>query len=786
MKNLFKYLKPYAAAIVAILAVLVLQAFCDLSLPAYTSDVVNVGIQQGGIDTSIPEQISAEDMDKLLLFVPEKNQDTVKDAYKKDTKTYDKEAYVLKDGILKDEEKADKLAEILGKPMMIVSAMSSDNKDTKKMMDSMMSDMQSHNAASMQQQMQGQQGQTEADPQSGEQMQAAQAAQAQAMAGKDMDIFDMFSMMPAQQREETIKTIEDKISDMPDTMIEQAATLYIKTAYQNLGIDMDHIQIQYILTTGAKMLGLAFLGMAASVTVGLLASRVAASNGRNLRGRVFKKVVGFSNSEFDKFSTASLITRSTNDIQQIQMLTVMLLRMVLYAPIIGVGAVFKVFHTNSDMSWILALAVIMIVMVVVVLFTMVMPKFKIVQKLVDKLNLVTREILTGLPVIRAFSNERHEEKRFDAANKDLTKTNLFVNRAMTFMMPMMMFIMNGITVLIVWTGAHGIDSGQMQVGDMMAFIQYTMQIIMAFLMICMISVMLPRAAVSADRVNEVLVSETMIDNPKKPEEYPADGKGLLTFDHVSFRYPGAEEDVLHDITFTAEPGKTTAIIGSTGSGKSTLVNLIPRFYDVTEGKITVDGVDVKDVTQHQLRERLGFVPQKGILFSGTIASNITYGKPDATKEEMIEAAQIAQAQDFIEEKNEKYESHIAQGGSNVSGGQKQRLSIARAIAKNPDIFIFDDSFSALDYKTDTVLRHALKEHTADSTVLIVAQRISTILHAEQIIVLDDGKIAGKGTHRELLKNCDVYYQIASSQLSEKELERDLQAADNNGEVKSHE
>lgn len=782
MKNLFKYLKPYAASIVAILAVLVMQSYCDLSLPAYTSDVVNVGIQQGGIDTTIPEQISVEDMDKLLLFVPEKNQDAVKDAYKKDTKTFDKEAYILKDGIIKDEEKADQLTEILGKPMMIVSSMSSDDEDTQKMMDSMMSEMQSQNAASMQQ-MQGQMGN---DPDSQAQMQAAQAQQAQAMAGKDMGIFDIVSMMPSEQREEVIKTIEDKISGMPETMIEQAATLYIKGAYENLGVDMDHVQIQYILTTGAKMLGLAFLGMAASVLVGLIASRVAASNGRNLRGRVFKKVVGFSNSEFDKFSTASLITRSTNDIQQIQMLTVMLLRMVLYAPIIGVGAVFKVFHTNADMSWILALAVILIVMVVVVLFTMVMPKFKIVQKQVDKLNLVTREILTGLPVIRAFSNEKHEEKRFDGANRDLTKTNLFVNRAMTFMMPMMMFIMNGITVLIVWTGAHGIDSGQMQVGDMMAFIQYTMQIIMAFLMICMISVMLPRAAVSADRVNEVLVSETIIDDPKKPEEYPANGKGLLTFDHVSFRYPGAEEDVLHDITFTAEPGKTTAIIGSTGSGKSTLVNLIPRFYDATEGEILIDGVNVKDVTQHQLRERLGFVPQKGVLFSGTIESNITYGKPDATEEEMKEAARIAQAEDFIEEKHDKYDSHIAQGGSNVSGGQKQRLSIARAIAKNPDIFIFDDSFSALDYKTDTVLRRALKDHTADSTVLIVAQRISTILHAEQIIVLDDGKIAGKGTHRELLKNCEVYYQIASSQLSEKELEEDLQAADNNGEVKNHE
>jgi ATP-binding cassette subfamily B protein len=495
--------------------------------------------------------------------------------------------------------------------------------------------------------------------------------------------------------------------------------------------------------------------------------------GRGLRRDVFRKVVGFSNGEFDKFSTASLITRSTNDIQQIQLLTVMILRMVLYAPILAIGGIYQVFHTNVDMSWIIALAVGIIVAIVLVLFLIVMPKFKVVQNQVDRLNLVSREILTGLPVIRAFSTQKHEEQRFDEANKALTRTNLFVNRAMTFMMPLMMLVMNAISILIIWVGGHSINDGAMQVGDMMAFIQYTMQIIMSFLMICMISVMLPRAAVSATRVDEVLTSDTLIHDPKEPDRFDEQGNGEVSFDHVSFRYPGAEEDVLHDITFTAKPGQTTAFIGSTGSGKSTLVNLIPRFYDVTEGKITIDGKDIREVSQHDLRDRLGYVPQKGVLFSGDIASNILYGNPDGSEAEMEEAAQIAQAEEFISHKQKKYHSPIAQGGSNVSGGQKQRLSIARAIAKHPDVYIFDDSFSALDYKTDVTLRQALKKKTKDSTVLIVAQRISTILHAEQIIVLDDGKVAGIGTHKELLKNCETYYQIAASQLSEKELEADM-------------
>lgn len=743
MGKLFKFMKPYAATILMIVVFLVLQAYCDLSLPGYTSDIVNVGIQQGGIDTAIPEQISVEDMDRLFLFVSEQDQKTVLDAYERDTDTYESEAYVLKDGILKDEKRTDKIGAILSKPMMLATVFSSDSEETKEMTDAMFASLPKE------------------------------------MLSEDMTVFDVLGMMPEEQRAQMVTQIGEKVDEMPETMLEQAATIYLKEAYKNLGMDTDKIQTGYMLRTGGKMLALAAVGMIVSMIVGFLASKVGASTGRDLRGKVFRKVVEFSNGEFDKFSTASLITRSTNDIQQIQMLTVMILRMVLYAPIMGIGGVFKVFHTNVSMSWIIGLAVVLIAMVVMVLFVVAMPKFKILQNLVDRLNLVTREILTGLPVIRAFSTEKHEEERFDQANKDLTKTNLFVNRAMTFMMPTMMLIMNAISILIVWVGANGINDGQMQVGDMMAFIQYTMQIIMAFLMICMISIMLPRAAVSATRVDEVLTSTTLINDPKQPKHLK-EGKGMVEFDHVSFRYPGAEEDVLHDISFTAKPGETTAIIGSTGSGKSTMVNLIPRFYDVTEGKITIDGEDIRNVTQHELRDQLGYVPQKGVLFSGTIASNILYGNPDGSEETMMEAAKVAQAAEFIEEKPKCYDSRISQGGGNVSGGQKQRLSIARAIAKDPKIFIFDDSFSALDYKTDVTLRKALKEHTVNSTVIIVAQRISTILHAEQIIVLDEGKVAGIGTHKELLKNCDVYYQIAASQLSEKELERDLNQDEQEG------
>lgn len=739
MGKLFKFLKPYAAAVAAIICILVVQAYCDLSLPTYTSDIVNVGIQQGGIDEALPDTISKKDLNHLLLLVPSDRQKIVKNAYTESVEKYDYNGTVmeLKASVKEDKKKVDRLSEILGKPMLMAAGFDSASDMTKKIEEQMRTQMS---------------GIPNVDK---------------------MDIYDMLEFMGAEGRNALIGQMDQQMDSMQDSIIAQAAAGYIKDAYTHIGIDTDQIETTYILHTGAKMLALAFLGMAASILVGLLASRVGAGVGRRLRENVFRKVVGFSNAEFDKFSTASLITRSTNDIQQIQLLLVMILRMVLYAPIMAIGGIWKVFHTNVGMSWIIGLAVAVIIVIVGFLFLVVMPKFKLIQNQVDKLNLVSREILTGLSVIRAFGTQKYEEERFDDANKALTKTNLFVNRAMTFMMPLMMFVMNSIAVLIVWVGGHSINDGAMQVGDMMAFIQYTMQIIMAFLMICMISVMLPRAAVSAGRVDEVLTSETMIHDPKNPSHIPEEGKGKIVFDHVSFRYPGAEEDVLHDISFTAEPGKTTAFIGSTGCGKSTLVNLIPRFYDVTDGKITIDGKDIRNVSQHELREKLGYVPQKAVLFSGDIASNILYGNPDGSEADMTEAARIAQATEFIEQKKKKYKSTISQGGSNVSGGQKQRLSIARAIAKHPDVYIFDDSFSALDYKTDATLRAKLKEKTSESTVMIVAQRISTILHADQIIVLDDGQIVGKGTHKELLKNCEAYYQIASSQLSEKELEEDL-------------
>ena len=743
MRKLFQFLKPYAPRVLLILCVLVVQAYCDLSLPTYTSNIVNVGIQQSGIDEEIPENISEEEMNRLLLFVSENDRQDIQDAYEKSSESfdYDGEVLTLKDSVKSDNEKLDALTEEMKLPMMLTAGFENGSDTTKQM-----------------------------EGQLKEQM-------SQVPGIEKMSVFDIFGMMDDTQRAAIVDKITEQMDKMPDSILDQAAISYVKSTYEQIGLDTGHMSTVYILKTGAKMLGLAALGMAASILACLMASRVGAKVGRGLRRDTFRKVIGFSNAEFDKFSTASLITRSTNDIQQIQFLTVMILRIVLYAPVMAIGGILKVSKTNVDMFWIIGLAVLLIVMVVAVLFIVVMPKFKIVQNMVDKLNLVSREILTGLPVIRAFHTEKHEEERFDKANKDLTKLNLFVNRAMTFMMPTMMLVMNGITVLIVWVGGHSINDGAMQVGDMMAFIQYAMQIIMSFLMICMISVMLPRAAVSAERVDEVLKSETKIHDPKEPKTLPKNGKGEVAFEHVSFHYPGAEEDVLHDITFTAKPGETTAFIGSTGCGKSTLVNLIPRFYDVTEGKITIDGQDVRDLTQHELRDKLGYVPQKGVLFSGNIASNIMFGNPAGSEQEMTEAAQIAQAVEFIDTKPERYKSPISQGGANVSGGQKQRLSIARAIAKHPDVYIFDDSFSALDYKTDTVLRSALKEKTTDSVVLIVAQRISTILHAEQIIVLDDGKIVGKGTHEELLKTCDAYYQIAASQLSESELKEAMKEED---------
>lgn len=740
MLKLLKYLKKSIVPILVIVLFLIGQAICDLSLPDYTSKVVNVGIQQGGIENPVPDVIRATEMDKLMLFMNESDKDIVLSNYNyldkaslsdKDL-TVDEPIYELN---TKDKIIIEELSSIFGKPMLVVEGFENDSEQTKKIKEEMLANL------------------------------PPQMIQ-------NGDVFEVFSLMPKENLSEMRKTIDEMFSAMPDSIITQSAISYVKGEYKNLGIDTDKLQTNYMFLAGAKMLGIALLSAIATIVVGFLGARVAATLGKNLRSKVFKKVMSFSNTEMDKFSTASLITRSTNDIQQVQMLMVMMLRVVIYSPIIAIGGIIKVTKTNTSMTWIIAVAVLAILSLVMTLFIVVMPKFKVVQKLVDRVNLVTREILTGIPVIRAFSTQKYEEKRFDKANLDLTKTNIFVNRVMACMMPAMMLVMNGISVLITWNGAHGVDSGAMQVGDMMAFIQYTMQIIMSFLMISAISIMLPRAAVCVQRVDEVISTDLVIKDKEQTESFKADKKGYVEFNNVSFRYPNAEEDVLSNISFVAKPGETTAFIGSTGSGKSTLINLIPRFYDVTEGSIKVNGVDVRNASQHDLRQKIGYVPQKGILFSGTIDSNLRYGREEATDVEIVRAAEIAQAIDFISSKPERFETEISQGGTNVSGGQKQRLSIARAIAKNPEIYIFDDSFSALDFKTDSALRKALKQETSDSTVLIVAQRVSTILHADQIIVLDEGKVVGKGTHNELLKNCEVYKQIALSQLSKEELENE--------------
>ncbi|MBS5987393.1 ABC transporter ATP-binding protein [Clostridium sp.] len=740
MLKLLKYLKKSIVPILVIVLFLIGQAICDLSLPDYTSKVVNVGIQQGGIENPVPDVIRATEMDKLMLFMNESDKDIVLSNYNyldkaslsdKDL-TVDEPIYELN---TKDKIIIEELSSIFGKPMLVVEGFENDSEQTKKIKEEMLANL------------------------------PPQMIQ-------NGDVFEVFSLMPKENLSEMRKTIDEMFSAMPDSIITQSAISYVKGEYKSLGIDTDKLQTNYMFLAGAKMLGIALLSAIATIVVGFLGARVAATLGKNLRSKVFKKVMSFSNTEMDKFSTASLITRSTNDIQQVQMLMVMMLRVVIYSPIIAIGGIIKVTKTNTSMTWIIAVAVLAILSLVMILFIVVMPKFKVVQKLVDRVNLVTREILTGIPVIRAFSTQKYEEKRFDKANLDLTKTNIFVNRVMACMMPAMMLVMNGISVLITWNGAHGVDSGAMQVGDMMAFIQYTMQIIMSFLMISAISIMLPRAAVCVQRVDEVISTDLVIKDKEQTESFKADKKGYVEFNNVSFRYPNAEEDVLSNISFVAKPGETTAFIGSTGSGKSTLINLIPRFYDVTEGSIKVNGVDVRNASQHDLRQKIGYVPQKGILFSGTIDSNLRYGREEATDVEIVRAAEIAQAIDFISSKPERFETEISQGGTNVSGGQKQRLSIARAIAKNPEIYIFDDSFSALDFKTDSALRKALKQETSDSTVLIVAQRVSTILHADQIIVLDEGKVVGKGTHNELLKNCEVYKQIALSQLSKEELENE--------------
>ncbi len=719
MLKLMKYLKKSVGSIVLIIGLLFLQAYCDLSLPDYTSKIINVGIQQKGIEDGVPEKIRESSLENLQLFMSQEDKTEISNAYKQEDGIY-----VLHDDITKEER--ENLNEIFCKPMLMLSGFSSDSEES--------------------QEMRSQMGIPEgADP------------------------AEVMAQLPAEALAGMTEEMDEKLKDMPESILTQAAVSYVYEEYADMGEDVDVIQMKYLLMSGGKMLFMALIIMMAAISVTFLSARVAASLGHDLRNSIYRKVMSFSSREYHKFSTASLITRSTNDVQQVQMVMAMMFRIVLYAPILGIGGVIRVLQTDASMTWILGVAVVLILAVIILLFMIAMPKFTKLQTLIDRLNLVSREILTGIPVIRAFSREKHEEERFEEANKTLTKTNLFVNRCMTFMMPVMMLIMNGVSVLIIYSGSHAVDNGTMQVGNVMAFIQYAMQIIMSFLMITAMSIMLPRANVAALRIDDILKTEVSIKDPENPEHTKEEAKGTVEFNHVSFAYPEAGENVLTDIHFKAKKGETVAIIGSTGSGKSTLVNLIPRFYDVTEGSVSVDGVDVRDMSQKELRDCIGYVPQKGVLFSGTIDSNIRYGKTDISEEEVKTAARIAQAQDFIEEKPQAYHSPIAQGGTNVSGGQKQRLSIARAIAKKPEIFIFDDSFSALDFKTDSRLRSALKEHTKDATTIIVAQRISTILHADRIIVLDDGHMAGMGTHAELIKNCEVYRQIAMSQLSEEEL-----------------
>ena len=749
MLKVLKNLKKTLGSVIAIVILLCVQAAADLALPDYTSKIVNEGIQAGGIVSSVPDIISKEDMDAILLFTenddeilnnytlvssePDREQEKIINKYLgRDYNVENDTIYVLND--LEDEEKSN-LEIVMVSPILEMTTVT--NEET---------------ANTLKEQI------------------LANVPNEQKVYLENMTLLEIISQMPEEQRNQMLEEATKQINSMSDSIKEQAAVSSIKQIYRNLGVDTDKIQNDYILLSGLQMLGVALVSMISAVSIMFLSSRVAARLGKTLRDKVFKKVISFSNAELNEFSTASLITRSTNDIQQIQQLIAILFRVVVYAPIIGIGGFVKVLtSTDNSMAWIIGVAIVAILFIVATLFAVAMPRFRKLQDLVDKLNEVSREILTGIPVIRAFNKEKKEEARFDDANKDLMKTNIFVNRAMSMMMPLLMFIMNSIMVLIVWVGGHNVDQGVMQVGDMMAFIQYTMQIVMAFLMISMISIMLPRAAVSARRINEVIDREPSIKDKKETKKFDPSKKGLVEFKNVSFRYPDADTEILEDINFTAEPGKTTAIIGSTGSGKSTVVNLIPRFYDVTGGELCIDGVNVKDVSQKDLRDIIGFVPQKGILFSGTIESNIKYSDENMSDDQMIMAAEIAQATEFIEGKEKKYQDPIAQGGGNVSGGQKQRLSIARAIAKDPEIFVFDDSFSALDFKTDSKLREALSTKTKDKTVIIVAQRISTILNADKIIVLEEGKMVGIGTHEELMKNNETYRQIALSQLSAEEL-----------------
>lgn len=764
MGKLLKNVRPYWKQVLIIIALLIVQAFCDLSLPQYTSDMIDTGIQNSGIEHILPEKITKEEYTYSTMFMTEEEQKQFEGAYK-----LEGDVYVL---TIDDEKKLDELDDKLIVPIVMTYNMSNmEESSFKKMV-----------AQTLTENPETEQAAAKVDSMTIEDIEKMLNIQLSTKEAEDengvmktyVDIRPMMAgfiangSMDSELMSSSRQTMEKTIESIGSTQMKSMGIAFAVNCDTNAGIDVHNVQIKYLWAAGAKMIGMTMLMGAAAILLGYMASRVGAGVGRDLREKTFKQVVSFSNAEMDKFSTASLITRSTNDIQQIQMVTSMMLRMILYAPVLGIGGIIKVINTGANMGWIIVLAVIIILGFVMVLMSLALPKFKLMQKLVDKVNLVSREILTGLSVIRAFGREKTEEERFDKANRELTKTQLFTNRVMTFMMPGMMLIMYCVTLLIVWVASKNIDGGTLQVGQMTAFITYSMMIIMAFLMLTAMSIMLPRAGVAAERIDEVIKTRSSVLE-KENTKYIEKPKGILKFSHVNFRYPGANGDVLEDIDFVAEPGKTVAIIGSTGCGKSTLVNLIPRFYDVTGGEISLDGEDIRDLSLKQLREVVGFVPQKGVLFSGTIDSNLRFGNEDATEEEIEQAAQIAQAASFIEEKPEKYQSAIAQGGTNVSGGQKQRLAIARAIAKHPKIFVFDDSFSALDMKTDAALRKALDDKIKDATVIIVAQRVSTILHADQILVLEEGKIVGKGTHEELLKNCEEYLQIAKSQLSAKEL-----------------
>ena len=754
MLKLRRYTKPFLMSILIIVALLFGQAMCELAMPDYMSDIVNIGINAGGIEDGVPEAIRESEYQKLKVFMEEKEQKLFEKHYtlmtpasakqeaKDDYPALKKENVYLLQDIDADTRTAIKHALSGSETIVMGIEQAVDKIKDKDAMDS-----------------------KEVSKEQKEMMEMIQKLP------KGVDVFMAMQMMPHEKLQEMKKDMNKVMKAMGESTADTANAQYVRNEYKAMGMDVDAIQYQYLFVKGGLMLFVALGSAVAAVAVGFLAARVAAGFSRDLRKDVFHKVEHFSSAEFNKFSTNTLITRTTNDIQQIQMVLVMILRIVIYAPIIGIGAIIKVIQSNANMTWIIALVIVVILSIMMVAFTTVMPKFKILQKLMDGFNSVVREMLDGMPVIRAFNNQKKEEEKFEEANSKIMKTNMFTARAMSTLMPLIMLVMNSATILIVWVGGHQIDSGSLQVGDMMAFMQYSMQIIMAFMMITMISIMIPRASVAAGRVSEILHTKPSIEDPQAPKHLADDQRGRIEFRNVSFRYPGAEEDVLKNITFTAEPGQTTAFIGSTGSGKSTIINLVPRFYDVTQGAIYVDGVNVKDVTQHELRDHIGYVPQKGTLFTGTIESNLRYAKEDATEEELAKAAEIAQALEFIEEKPERYETAITQGGTNVSGGQRQRLSIARALVKKPEIYIFDDTFSALDFKTDAKLRKALNIlcQETKSTVLLVAQRISSIMHAERIVVLDKGEVVGIGNHEELMKSCEVYQEIAYSQLSKEEL-----------------